>query len=86
MANPTDKHEPTGPMTLGNMRSLGPRSLDVTCAVCGYRTIVNVDFWPDEAMVLSFGPQLRCRRCGHQGVNVRPDWTQLRGAPGTPRR
>jgi hypothetical protein len=23
-------------MTLSNMRSLGPRSLDVTCRACGY--------------------------------------------------
>jgi hypothetical protein len=28
-----------GPMTLGNMRSLGPRSLDVTCKACGHHII-----------------------------------------------
>jgi hypothetical protein len=73
-------------MTLGNMRSLGPRSLDVTCKACGYHTVVNVDAYPDDAPVPSFGPRMRCSRCGHLGANVRPDWTQLRGAPGKPGR
>ena len=40
-----------GLMTLGNMRSLGPRDLDVTCEACGHRTIVNVDAYPDDAEV-----------------------------------
>jgi hypothetical protein len=30
-------------MTLGNMRSLGPRSLDTTCTACGYYSAVNVN-------------------------------------------
>ncbi len=72
---------PPGPMTLGNMRSLGPRSLDVTCKACGYRRILNVDGHPDEATVLSFGPRLRCSKCGKLGADVRPDWSQLRGLP-----
>jgi hypothetical protein len=46
------------PMTLGNMRSLGPRDLDVTCKACGHRQIVNVDAWPDDVTVLSFGPRM----------------------------
>jgi hypothetical protein len=68
-------------MTLGNMRSLGPRGLDVTCKACGYSTTVNVDDWPNETPVPSFGPRMRCSKCGHLGANVRLDWTQLRGVP-----
>jgi DNA-directed RNA polymerase subunit RPC12/RpoP len=68
-------------MSLRNMRSLGPRSLDVTCTACGYRTTINVDDWPGNATVPSFGPRMRCSRCRHLGANVRPDWTQLRGVP-----
>jgi hypothetical protein len=30
-------------MTLGNMRSLGVRSLFATCLACGSKTEVNVD-------------------------------------------
>jgi hypothetical protein len=78
--------QPAEPMTLGNMRSLGPRSLDVTCKGCGHHTTVNVDDWHDETPVPSFGPRMRCKKCGHLGANVRPDWAQLRGVPGTPRR
>jgi hypothetical protein len=90
MGKPPGKKPPapsaTRPMTLGNMRSLGPRSLDVTCSACGYHTTVNVDDWPDEVLVISFGPRMRCTNCGHLGANVMPDWRQLRGVPGTPRR
>jgi hypothetical protein len=59
------KRQPTGPMTLGNMRSLGPRDLDVTSKACGYWTTVNVDAFPDDVGVPSFGPRMRCSKCGH---------------------
>jgi hypothetical protein len=37
---------------------------------CGYRTMVNVDAYPDEAEVPSFGPRMRCGKCGHLGASV----------------
>jgi hypothetical protein len=43
-------------MTLGNVRSLGPRSLDVQCKACDYHTTVNVDNWPNTESVPAFGP------------------------------
>jgi hypothetical protein len=58
-----------GAMTLGNMRSLGPRSLDVQCVGCGYHTTVNVDTWPDEEPVQAFEPRMRCSQCGHLGAS-----------------
>jgi hypothetical protein len=39
----TRPDEPIQPMTLGNMRQNGVRSLDVTCRACGHHTEVNVD-------------------------------------------
>ena len=75
-----------GPMSLGNMRRLGPRSLVVTCTACGYHTTFNVDEWPNEILVPSFGPHIACAKCGHLGASVRPDWTQLRGVPAETRR
>jgi hypothetical protein len=80
-----DKKQSTGPMTLGNMRSLGPRDLDVTCKACGYHTTVNMDAWPDEEPVPAFGRRMRCTKCGHLSASARPDWTQRRAAPGPPR-
>ena len=86
MSERRDGRTPTGPMTLRNMRSLGPRSLDVQCRACDYQTTINVDKWPDEEPVPAFGLRMRCSKCGHLGASVRPDWTQLRGVRGTPRR
>jgi hypothetical protein len=93
MANSRGKRPPAPsvrerpePMTLRNMRSLGPHSLDVTCKACGYRTAVNVDGWPDEELVKHFGRRMRCSRCGRLGASVRPDWRELRGVPKPPGR
>src|SRR5258706_1843948 len=55
-------------MTLGNMRRNGVRGLDVTCSACGYHTEVNVDRWPDDTPVPSFGPRMRCTKCGKLGA------------------
>jgi hypothetical protein len=76
----------TGPMSLGNMRSLGPRSLYVICNACGHHMTFNVDEWPDELLVPSFGQHIECTKCGHLGASVRPDWTRLRGVPAETRR
>src|SRR5260370_40002417 len=59
-------------MTLGNMRSLGVRRLFATCLTCHLETTINVDAWPDDVEVPSFGPRMRCMRCGHLGATAIP--------------
>jgi hypothetical protein len=54
--------EPIRPMTLGNMRQNGVRGLFVTCGSCCYHSEINVDAWPDDVPVPSFGPRMRCRQ------------------------
>jgi hypothetical protein len=66
------------PMTLSNMRQNGVRGLDVTCRTCGHHTDINVDDWPDDATVPSFGPRMRCTKCGHLGADARPNWIERR--------
>jgi hypothetical protein len=63
------------PMTLGNMRSLGVRTLDAWCTGrgCNHHTVVAVDHFADELPLLSFGPRLRCQACGHLGADARPN-------------
>ena len=70
------RDEPIEPMTLGNMRQNGVRRLFVTCSACGYHTEVNVDRWPDEVPVPSFGPQMRCTKCGKLGATAIPNWKE----------
>jgi hypothetical protein len=41
---------PVTPMTLGNMRSLGVRSLAVTCELCHHEAVLPADRWPDAAL------------------------------------
>jgi len=60
--------QPVGVMTLG---SLGARSVEITRRTCGFHTIANA--YSD--------PRMRCRRRGTFSAEIRPDWTQLRGAP-----
>jgi len=70
--------EPIIPMDLGNIRSLGVRSLDVQCHKCHHEIVLNVDRWPDHVTVPSFGPRLVCTRCGATGADVRPNWREYK--------
>ena len=42
---------PGPPMKLGNMRSLGVRSLAVTCELCHHEAVLPADRWPDAVFV-----------------------------------
>jgi hypothetical protein len=55
-------------MTLGNMRENGVRSLLVTCSNVTCR--VDVDAYGDDLFVPSFGPRMRCERCGQRGADA----------------
>jgi hypothetical protein len=68
--------EPIRPMTLGSMRKHGVRGLFVTCEHCGHERAVNMDDWPDDATVPSFGPRMRCGRCGKLGATAVPNWIE----------
>jgi hypothetical protein len=67
---------PTVPMDLGNMRSLGVHSLNVTCIGCRHKMIVNADPWPNDVTVLSFAQRMVCVRCGRTNAEVRPNWKE----------
>jgi hypothetical protein len=73
---------PSDPITLGQMRELGVRSLYITCSACGYASTVNVDDWQDDVLIEPFGPSVKCAKWGHLGGVVRPDWSGLRGGAG----
>ena len=70
--------EPIEPMTLGNMRQLGVRSLDVMCSACRHEVVLNVDARPDDMPVTAFGPRMVCTRCGNIGADARPNWREHR--------
>ncbi len=70
------------PMTLGNMREHGVRSIDAFCQAigCGHASTVNVDGLPDDLPVPDVSPRLRCSRCGGRVWIARPNWSELKAA------
>ncbi len=54
--------QPIEPMTLGNMRELGVRSLDVSCWNCHHQAVLSADRWPDGVAVPTFGPRMVCTK------------------------
>jgi hypothetical protein len=68
------------PMTLGNMRANGVRSLDVCCWLCHHRAIPSADPWPDHMPVPAFGLRMVCTRCGIIGADARPNGGNSRRA------
>ena len=72
------RHEPGPPMTLSNMRKQGVCGLSVTCLnhACRHHSVVNVDDWPHEVEVPSFGLRMKCSKCGGKRVDVRPNWKE----------
>jgi hypothetical protein len=45
---------------LGNMRSLGVRSLAVTCELCHHEAVLSAYEWSDAVLVRAFGPRMAC--------------------------
>jgi hypothetical protein len=67
-------------MTLGNMRANGVRRLAVWCGGlrCSHHALVDVDEFPDDFPVPSFGPRMACTRCGAIDADARPNWCERR--------
>ena len=76
-----DPMQTPAPMTLGNMRANGVRSLIVWCSnsTCRHEAEVNVDSLADHVFVPSLGPRMRCEQCGQRGADVRPNWAERTG-------
>jgi hypothetical protein len=68
-------------MTLGNMRSIGVRSLAVSCILCHHAARLDVDGYADDATVPSFGPRMVCPSCGIIGADARPNWRKQAERP-----
>ncbi|MGA7455130.1 MAG: hypothetical protein WBW73_29100 [Rhodoplanes sp.] len=71
---------PITPMTLGNMRSLGVRSLAVTCELCHHEAVLPADRWSDAVLVRSFRPRMVCTQCGIVGADARPNWREMQAS------
>jgi hypothetical protein len=65
------------PVTLGQIRGHGCRTLLVYCEPLGaiISAVLNADGLPDEMPVRSLCPRMVCTACGLIGADVRPDWS-----------
>jgi hypothetical protein len=70
------------PMTLGNMRHNGVRSLMVSCPACHRETVLDVEANPDDVPLPAFGPHMVCTKCGMIGAAARPNWNDRRRRTG----
>jgi hypothetical protein len=61
------------PMTLGNMRANGVRTLAVWCGGrgCSHQSILDVSRYPNDVPVPSFGPRMVCTVCGAIGADAK---------------
>jgi hypothetical protein len=66
------------PMSLGNMREHGVRSVLAICqeTSCGHSGPINVDHLPDDFLVPDVSLRLRCSACGTRNVKTQPDWKE----------
>lgn len=66
------------PMSLGNMREHGVRSVLAIChrTSCGHSGSVNVDALPDDFPVPNVSLRLRCSACDSRNVKTQPDWRE----------
>jgi hypothetical protein len=73
------KHPHGARMDLASMRRLGVRSLDVQCLNhrCRHQVVFDVDSYPAETLVQSFGPKMVCAQCGFIGADPRPNWQEM---------
>jgi hypothetical protein len=69
------RHDAITPMTFGNMRSNGVRSLLVYCSVCPHTVVFNVDAYA-EALVPAVGPRMVSTGCGMIDADARPNWRE----------
>ncbi len=73
------------PITLGNMRGIGVRSIIVSCTPCGHQGVVDCDRWPDDFPMPDVVTKLRCSKCGSKRltsiINVAEMYEQARGRP-----
>jgi hypothetical protein len=49
------------------------RGLDVNCPNCRHAARLDVDRWPDDVPVPTFGPRMVCTRCDTIGADARPN-------------
>jgi hypothetical protein len=61
-------------ITLGEMRSSGPRRLLIYCGdyKCAHSVVIETDRWPDDVRLSDLEPKFTCQACGHRGADVRP--------------
>ena len=59
-----------------SLPGLGPISLEVRGRGCNHHRVFDVDCYPDDVPVPSFGPRMVCTACGAIRADARPNWNE----------
>jgi hypothetical protein len=80
--DPSPKRRPASyrgpPVVLGHIRPHGVRRFLIYCSTghSHHSALVEVDRWPDDAVLLDLGRRAVCTKCGMTGADVRPNWSE----------
>ena len=69
-----DQNTPDRSPNVGDIRSLGAKSVMLLCQTCQHRQIANIELLPDDVPLALIASKFVCPQCHQEGPYVLPSW------------